>query len=480
MGLLVIFAMLLAGGFLLMHYLSKNPIGPEAPKDISPSRPPSTSPAKSVAKAPEPPAGKKDAKPPAPASGEEMEAAKRGADKGLTDFIRAREELDAMGGAQWGGATYSRMEEAARQADAFYLKKEYGPALTRYRQALAMVTAVRGEAPDALIRVMAEGGQALAAGDGKRAGERFALALKIDPTSRGAQKGLARAEKAEAVARFLASGKRHETRKKLAFALADYDQARKLDPASDRAQKAYQRVKDLIAEEAFRKHMSTGLTALHKGDFEGARVALGKARGLRPDSLEVGEALVQVDQAERLAKIKRYQMEALDAEQSEDWERALAAYRAVLEIDPMVRFAVLGKERSLRMNQVSKRVAFYLDKPEVLASETYLDKAVQLLAEANGMNAIGPRLKTRVEKLRHLVQTAQIPLKITLESDNFTQVAVYKVGRLGTFLKKDLALRPGTYTIVGTRSGYKDVRQQVVIKPGQPLRVTIICREKIS
>ena len=78
-----------------------------------------------------------------------------------------------------------------------------------------------------------------------------------------------------------------------------------------------------------------------------------------------------------------------------------------------------------------------------------------------------------------MVQTAQIPLKITLESDNLTQVAVYRVGRLGAFLKKDLTLRPGSYTIVGTRNGFKDVRKRIALKPGQPLRVTIICREKI-
>ena len=103
MGLLCIFVMLLAGGFFLMRYLSKNPIVAEAPEDISPARPPLTSPANPMTKSPEPPAGKKNAEPPAPVNREEMEAAKRGADKGLTDFIGAREELDAMGGAHWGG-----------------------------------------------------------------------------------------------------------------------------------------------------------------------------------------------------------------------------------------------------------------------------------------------------------------------------------------------------------------------------------------
>ena len=299
---------------------------------------------------------------------------------------------------------------------------------------------------------------------------------KMEVAKRSAEKSM---EDAEDVARLLSSGKKNEDLNNLPFALIDYQQARKLDPESIQAQQAYERVKKLIAEDEFRNLMSTGLTALHSNDFDGAKTSFLKARGLRPASQEVTDALGQVDQARSLSRMKRHQKEALDAERSEDWHRALSAYTAALEIDPRVRFAVRGREHSLEMIQINKRIAFYLDKPEVLESDKTLEKAVQLLSEAESKKAKGDQLKARVEKLRHLVQTAQIPLTITLESDNLTHVAVYRVGRLGTFFKNDLTLRPGTYTIVGTRNGYKDVRQLLVLKPGHPLRVTVICREKI-
>ena len=305
------------------------------------------------------------------------------------------------------------------------------------------------------------------------------MAKKGVQQSMGAKKGLAKTEKAETIAQLLLSGKKNETENNLPFALTDYQQARKMDPESVQAQEAFQRVKGLIAEDEFRNLMSTGLTALHRDDFDGARSSFLKARELRPASQEVRDALGQVDQTRRLFRLKRHQKEALDAERSEDWDGALAAYTAALEIDPRVRFAVQGKAHSLEMIQISKRIAFYLNKPEVLESDKTLEKAVQLLSDAEGKVPKGSQLKAEQEKLRHLVQTAQIPLTITLESDNLTRVAVYRVGRLGTFLKNDLTLRPGTYTIVGTRNGYRDVRRRVVLKPGQPLRVTIICREKI-
>ena len=192
------------------------------------------------------------------------------------------------------------------------------------------------------------------------------MAKKGAPQRMGAKKDLAKTEKAKAVARLLLSGKKNETQNNLPFALADYQQARKMAPESVQAQEAFQRVQGLIIEDEFRNLMSTGLTALHRDDFDGARPSFLKARELRPASQEVREALGQVDQTRRLFQLKKYQKEAIDAEQSEDWDRALAAYTAALKIDPRVRFAVQGKAHSLEIIQISKRIAFYLNKPEVL------------------------------------------------------------------------------------------------------------------
>ena len=71
-------------------------------------------------------------------------------------------------------------------------------------------------------------------------------------------------------------------------------------------------------------------------------------------------------------------------------------------------------------------------------------------------------------------------LKITIESDNLTEVAVYKVGKLGRFSSRELNLRPGTYTVVGARDGFKDVRHKIVVKPGQePFNITVKCKVQI-
>jgi hypothetical protein len=67
-----------------------------------------------------------------------------------------------------------------------------------------------------------------------------------------------------------------------------------------------------------------------------------------------------------------------------------------------------------------------------------------------------------------------------LRSDEKTEVIVYKVARLGSFAERELTLRPGSYTALGTRAGYRDVRQTFTITAdAAPAPVTVVCTEPI-
>lgn len=59
-------------------------------------------------------------------------------------------------------------------------------------------------------------------------------------------------------------------------------------------------------------------------------------------------------------------------------------------------------------------------------------------------------------------------------------MVVYKVGRLGQFRNRLLSLLPGTYTVVGSRPGYKDVRQELRLVAGKaPPPMFVACEERI-
>ena len=109
-----------------------------------------------------------------------------------------------------------------------------------------------------------------------------------------------------------------------------------------------------------------------------------------------------------------------------------------------------------------------------------LDEAREALATARSIEPSSDLLRRQIEQLQAAIETATTPIRVLLLSDNLTQVVVYKVGRLGTFDQHSLELRPGTYTVVGSRAGYRDVRRQLRVVPGgenKPL--TVRCEEPI-
>jgi tetratricopeptide (TPR) repeat protein len=226
--------------------------------------------------------------------------------------------------------------------------------------------------------------------------------------------------------------------------------------------------------------MSSGLTAYHEKNYARARSELTKAQELRPNAREAREALAQVEAAVRLQSLAELQAGAAEAEALEDWAKALDLYTAALALDGTLQFAVQGRERAIERMQIDKRLQFYAEKPEALDSDEALSRALDLLKRAEAIEPKGPRLNHQMEAFRSLVKEAQSQIRVSLVSDNLTEVSVYRVGRLGRFTAHELLLRPGRYTVVGTREGYKDVRQEILVKPGEaPLRVTITCREKV-
>ncbi len=289
-----------------------------------------------------------------------------------------------------------------------------------------------------------------------------------------------RAETIETVRQLMASAGKHEKNGDLAGALAGYRQAVRIDPDARQARQGLNRVQHLLKEQQFQQLMSEGLAAVHAADYRAARSKLLKARQIKPESGEVADVLFQVDQALRLARIEKLGREARGAEQVEDWPRALKAYQAVLKIDANVQFAIRGKARAIELQRIFKGLDFFLANPRVLESDSQLGNAVLLLGEVEGVTPRGPELTARIGKLQQLVKTAQTPVKVVIESDNLTRVAVYRVGKLGRFSVHELQLRPGTYTVVGARDGYQDIRRRIVVQAGKPaLRITIACRVKI-
>jgi hypothetical protein len=235
------------------------------------------------------------------------------------------------------------------------------------------------------------------------------------------------------------------------------------------------------SRQPFEALLSQGLAQLHQGQYQQARTTLLEAAAMDPGSAAVREALTQADQALKLAQLDRLRRQATAAEQNGEWSTALERYVAALAVDPNVGFALRGKRHATQRITIARRIDFYLTQPETLLNDRHLGNAVQLLSDAGEITPRDAELAAMMEHLDRLLTAAQTPVPVTLTSDNLTEVAVYRVGRMGRFDARDLNLRPGTYTVVGTRDGYRDVRLTVTISPGTtPPAVHVVCTEAID
>jgi hypothetical protein len=89
-------------------------------------------------------------------------------------------------------------------------------------------------------------------------------------------------------------------------------------------------------------------------------------------------------------------------------------------------------------------------------------------------------LRGQLARLGALLPQFDKPVRLSLLSDNLTQVAIPSVGNFGAFARRDIELKPGHYTVIGTRIGYRDVRRDVTVSPGQPPQtVSVSCFEPI-
>jgi hypothetical protein len=193
-----------------------------------------------------------------------------------------------------------------------------------------------------------------------------------------------------------------------------------------------------------------------------------------------------LDGQQRIAEIRRDRQNAEDLatgtalEAGERWEQAIAHYRAVQERMPALQFAQDGLPRSERRAALDVELADYLARPERLTAPAVRQAAQRALARGEASATDAPRLRAQLTSLRAVLAESTSPVRVAITSDNSTQVSVMQVGELGMFQVRELSLPPGQYTIIGRRVGFRDVRLELSLAPGQrDTALSVQCTERI-
>ncbi|MGN6452451.1 MAG: tetratricopeptide repeat protein, partial [Steroidobacteraceae bacterium] len=235
-----------------------------------------------------------------------------------------------------------------------------------------------------------------------------------------------------------------------------------------------------FADDPYAKAAGEGFAALGAGQLDKARRAFEKARALRPDGPEALAGLRRVEAARGTHSVSVRRAEAEDLEDEERWQDALDAYDTALRQDGSLAWAQEGRLRAGARLQLGDSLQALIDHPERLSNPRLRDEAATLLQTAEQQPSSGPVLRTQITRLTALLPALDRPVRLSLVSDNRTQITIPSVGTFGSFARHDIDLKPGRYTVIGTRDGYREVRRDITVSPGEEfLTVNVSCSEPI-
>lgn len=420
------------------------------------------------------------------------------------EFDRRQAALQARGAESWGGTDFAAASGRAAESVGARDAGNFALARQRLSEGSLLLDTVEQAAPAALAAQLDVGNRALNAGQQDLAAQAFDLAHRIDPKDPRALAGQARSQRLVGVPPLLADAQSAQTAHQYSRAAQDYSQALALDPKNAQARSGLAQAEAALGDDNYARAAGEGFAALGAGRLAEARAAFERARNLRPNGPEALDGLRRVSAAQggrnsaanpaathaasapavgpvagAVDNVASMRTHAEQLESQERWDEAAALYTAALREDGSLSFAQAGKARAGGRARLDHALQGLLDHPDRLASADVRDEASGLLDTAQATTPSGPVLRSQIARLQILLPDFEKAVQISLVSDGVTQIAILGMGSFGSFERRDIQLKPGTYTLIGSRVGYRDVRRQVTIAPGETQTVSVSCYEAI-
>ena len=410
--------------------------------------------------------------------------AKMEAETLLRTVLRIQARIENDGVKIWGTETlvtnYSEALAKLAAANAHLDAQRFDSAVENYRKTLSLFNQLEESRPDRLQNAMRSGMESLERLDDEAAKTWFQLALALDPANSSAKQGLNRAGNLRRVIDWIQRGQAFESNGEFDQARDAYAEAIALDGHNQSAPDRLRQIDELILTRDFQHAISTALAALERKEYVESQLALDRADRLRPNVPEVLNISLKLREARQFAALERIRGEAARHEEGERWQQALQAYERALRIDENTSFAIRGKSRAMNFVKLNQQVEYYLANPDRLQSPDPIAHAREVLKVANAISDVGAKLRDKRDRLQKLIDGFNTPRSVILRSDEKTDITVYQVSRLGLFSERRMMLRPGVYTAVGSRAGYRDVRIRFRVPPStEETTVIIRCEEKI-
>jgi tetratricopeptide (TPR) repeat protein len=391
-----------------------------------------------------------------------------------------RIQADAENIDSWADEEYQQIVAQLEEADTLLKEQVWPEAEQKYQSALTDLQDLLDSKEQRYQQSLEEGLKSLAADKPEVASDFFNRALLINPSSPEAKNGLAQAEQLAALHASYQQALAFEDQGQLVEAMRQLEEILGSGPVYEPALQARERIQAQLDEELFQREMNALFSALKEEDFAAAGRSLQTLETLGLRRQEVAQAAALLADKQTRVEIERLKIQAETFSEEERWQQAADAYAAILNLDPDLLFAFAGRQEAAKRAELHRSMSDAVTRSHRLQDAGQRSAAASLLDYARRIEPQGPELQAQIEALDALLEKFRTPVTVALESNNQTQVTIYHVGRIAPFLTTEIELKPGTYTLVGSRAGYRDVRMQITVGPDTgDKRYDIRCEEAI-
>ena len=424
---------------------------------------------------------KEQAPPDSPWSDAQLAKQRREAQEILSKVIDLQEKLEDKNVKQWAKDAFEQAMETTASGDELYRQRQFDQAQQRYKQGLEQFTQLINQIDVVFNQQMQQGLDAINNAQPRQAIKAYQLASDIKPANTDAQQGLARAKVQNQVIDLIAKGKHQLKTGKLQQAKQTLEQALSLDSQSTSAQQQLTKTKAAIVDANFASAMSKGYAAINKQHYPDAIAAFEQAQAIKPSASDTQAALEQAKNKHLQQQVATHLATANQFEQQEQWQQANDHFDKVIALDSSVIKAKIGVIRTQARAELDTKLSTTISQAERLTDTGVQRQTQALLQDAKRIKNKGHRLNQQIATINQLLERLNQPVSVEFKSNNQTLVTLYRVGELGNFTAKQMSLKPGKYTLVGTRQGYRDVRQEFTIEPGKKAPTVVVqCEEKIT
>ena len=407
---------------------------------------------------------------------------RRQAQEVLSQVIEKQKLLESKNVHLWANDAFEQLIVKAEQGDDAYRKQNFNQAIDLYQSALRDILQIEASMPAKFEHYLKLGEQALINNDAEQAKEQLQIAMYLQ--AKGTYLASQLFDRALVLDQILILVKNSDgfiAEQKFKQAAEQLKQALTLDQQSLLVKENLAKVEEEILSRDFSLSMSTGYGALKKQKYQQALKAFATAKKLKPKNSAVLAAIKQAENEQLQAQVNHLLKGAQQYDQQEKWQLALAEYEKVLVLDKSIMVAQVGLLKAKARLTLEQSLISIIEQPSRLSNQAVLQQAKLIKNDALKVKIPGDKLNQQIEQISEIIALAQVPVAITIESDNQTLVTLIRKGQLGKFKVKELNLVPGEYTLVGSKNGFRDVRQNFTLAPAQQHQTIVIeCNEKIS